>query len=346
MTEPWLCSVPPSEAQKQINFRLLLPRGHEPTMVSLRREGPPFALHPAPDRTVWSQWCGAHTASVCFDIPLGDTYLRCKQYLYDLGPLSTLDHAALYDQSAQTMTAHHLPEGGIGWVGVDYAGAPAVTWLQHGTNVELRSLSGPFDTDTVLRLAGGFRPIDSAEMQPFSARSYWARHDRYDLHLPRGLYRPPSSLWRLRWPWIAASHKWSDGAEPRLIAAVGADWQCDGTCTIGGDPDEIISRFIRTNTGRAVLWLRRFRPCPETIFDPQGKLPPLDSHSGFTAFEITQSTASGLTCLTASRDAGIGPHDTLFWRDGWGYLVQQSSHATGSLAAHLALVGRITTALA
>ncbi|MDJ0630737.1 MAG: hypothetical protein QNJ44_20945 [Rhodobacter sp.] len=345
----WLIRCAPERAQAQVNFRLLEPKDLLPEQLSLRREGPPISRHPAPQYTRWSNWCGAHTSSVSFEIPLGDMRLRCKQYLYDLGPLSTLDCAALYDQSADSMAVNPLSTGGVAWVGVDYAGLPAVTWLQHGTNVELRCLSGRFDLDRVLDLADGFASLDVAAQLPFSKRSYWARHDRYDIHLARGIYHPPSSLWRFRWPWLAVDHHWSDDADvicAGLSSAVGSSWQFDGTCCFGVPPAETITRFIAADSGCAVLWVRQFRAHEASIPDPHGGIPTLDRHSGFSAFEITQTYEQNLRLITASRSRRVGPHDTVAWKGSWGYLVQQSSYAAGDLQTHLQLARRITRVLA
>ena len=275
--------------------------------------------------------------------------LRCKQYLYDLGPLSTLDCAALYDQSADSMTFYPLSNGGVAWAGIDYAGLPAVTWLQQGTNVELRCISGQFDLDQVLRLADGFDVFDREAQRPFSERSYWARQNRYDLHLARGVYRPPSSLWRFRWPWLATDHHWSDDADlicAGLSSAVGSNWEFDGTCCFDVPPAETITRFILDDSGCAVLWVRQFHAHDASIPDPQGGRPALDLHSGFNAFEITETSEQGLRLFTASRSREVGPHDTVMWKGSWGYLVQQSSYAAGDLQTHLRLVRRITRALA
>jgi hypothetical protein len=60
--------------------------------------------------------------------------------------------------------------------------------------------------------------VADGQLAPLAERSYWARHPRYDRFLCRlPGYRPPSGLWRWRWPWLAVDHRWQT-ALPALLA--------------------------------------------------------------------------------------------------------------------------------
>ena len=351
------------EAAAAVNFRLLRPTlegvRYDPAALSVRVEGPPYALHPDPAGTVWSRWAGLHGWSAASRLETPHGALRCKQFLYDLGPLPTLDHAALYDHRPELMRVHALDAERVAWTGYDYADRPALTMLAWGTSLELRELDGgdrSHPDSFLLDLARSFRPVRDEPLPPLAARSYWSRYPRYDLHLCRlRSYRPPSSLWRWRWPWLARGHRWQTGLPVTSLpglARQGSEvfapaWRFDSACVIGEpagpDPCEV-QLFFQPASGRghAQLWLRWFRRAASPLREPgPGEWPDLDSHSGFRGFHRTRWTAGGgARGFLASRTLAHGPHDALWWQGEHGYVLQVSAAVRHDLRAALELVGR------
>ncbi|HVE13638.1 MAG TPA: hypothetical protein VNI01_09610, partial [Elusimicrobiota bacterium] len=277
------------------------------------------------------------------------------QYLYDLGPLSALDHAALYDHSAWRMRVLPLGAGRLLWLGIDYARRPAASFLAWGTCVELRAARGDFSDRELLSLAKGMRPaarsLAEAE-RPFALRSYWARHPRPDLNLPVGPYRPPSSLWRLRWPWARAAHRVSarpagDREWLRAVRALAPAWRFDGQFAFGPArrPLELQAVF-RPARGPAHqrLWLRRLDAARSPLARPAAdRLPALESYSGFSSFPVAAAAPAAGTPVVyaASVSRELGPHDVLWWEGKSAWLLQASSRGNFGLAAALGLASKI-----
>jgi hypothetical protein len=353
-------------AAAAVNFRLLRPAlaglTYDPAALTVRLEGPPYALHPDPGATIWSHWAGLHNSSVHFHLGTPYGTLRCKQFLYDLGPLSTLDHAALYDHRQDQMRLHPLDAERVAWTGYDYQDRRALSLLAWGTNLELRELDGEHTEEYLVEVARSLQPVPEGQLAPLAERSYWARHPRYDRHMCRlAGYRPPSGLWRWRWPWLAVDHRWQT-ALPALplpgLAAQGGEvfapaWTFDSACVFG-DPDrpgEVQLFFQPANgLGHAQLWLRAFWRDRQPLAEPEGDgWPELESHSGFRAFVRTRlATPSGQRIHVASRTLDHGPHDALWWQGDHGYLLQITAavrHDLGQVVALLAgLLGEAVAA--
>lgn len=352
-----------SAAAAAVNFRLLRPTlaglFYDPLDLEVRVEGPPYALHPDPESTVWSDWAGLHNASVRFPLATPHGRLRCKQFLYDLGPLSALDHAALYDHRQEQMRVHALDGERVAWTGFDYEDRPALTLLAWGTSLELRELDGnpsrlKAPEGFLLDLARSFQPVDpDTPLAPFAERSYWSRHPRYDRHMCRlRTYRPPSSLWRWRWPWLAADHRWQTalpavalpGFERHGAGMFAPAWRFDSACVFGeaAKPGEVQLLFQPSSgLGHAQLWLRQFQRAASPIPEPgAGEWPALDTYSGFRGFHLTRwESGGGLRGFLASRTLEHGPHDALWWQGGHGCLLQVSAAVRHDLRSFLDVLG-------
>ncbi|MBI3299086.1 MAG: hypothetical protein HYZ75_13035 [Elusimicrobia bacterium] len=320
-----------------VNFAVLLPgkppRGCKAELehASLRRETAPAA---AP-----TGWHRAGTCSYVFHVRGRGRSLRCKQFLYDLGPLSALDSAALFDHYAWTITPRPLGGGRLCWLGTDYAKKRAASFYAWGTNVEWRVLEGSFSDDELVALCRGMKPL-GVETRPFAALTYWSRHPRYDLNMCAGAYRPPSSLWKLRWPWAAKAHIWSTRPpSARVRSALAPRWRFDSSCRFPGAESQYLF-FPSAGTRHQQLWLREFpaKTCPLKE-PPPARLPALDSFSGFNAFPIT--VAEG-PLYAASLRLDTGPHDAVWWRGGKTYLLQQSSGTSAGIKSFLEQAQRLS----
>ena len=330
-------------ADEKVNFRLLRPTlGHvsyDSRDLQVRLEGPPIRLHPNPEHTVWSDWAGLHNCSAVFNLKTEFGRLRCKQYLYDLGPLSALDHAALFDNRPECIRAHRLDDKRIAWTGYDYRNKRTLSMLAWGTNLELREIEGHHTARFLVELAGSFEPVGPHKPEPFADRSYWSRYPRYDIHMCRDRnYRPPSSLWLWRWPWIEADHQWQSGLPEVQLTGLqlngknvfSPEWRFDSACRFGtaDAPAEVQLLFEPSgSTGHARLWLRQFPRASSPIAEPAPlHWPPLDSFSGYQGFTISTLTSeSGLPIYAASHRLKYGPHDAVWWQGNHGYLLQISA---------------------
>lgn len=344
------------EADARVNFRLLRPSlggvSYDKLRLRVRLEGAPFRLHPIPESTVWSEWAGLHNCSVTFEMKTGSGRLRCKQYLYDLGPLSALDHAALFDHRPECMRAHRLDETRVAWTGYDYRKARALSMLAWGTSLELREVEGEHTREQLVEFARSFEPVGPPKRGSFADRTYWSRYPGYEVNMCRGEgYRPPSSLWSWRWPWAKAAHRWSNELPEIPLAGLRLkgrkvfvpEWHFDGACTFGDAPafKEVQLWFEPSSgTGHARLWLRQFPRVDGPFDEPaSGCWPPLDSFSGYRKFSRQAlSSESGLQIYVASHHPEYGPHDAVFWLGDHGYLLQLSAaikHDTEDLTRSL-----------
>ena len=333
-------------AQEEVNFAVLLP-GVLPSGCraelergSLRREGPPGAAGKG--------WYRAGTCSFVFHIAGAARRLRCKQYLYDLGPLSALDHAALYDHYAWRLRAAPLDADRLAWLGTDYARMKAASFLGWGTSVELRVRAGRFSDAELLALCRGMRPAPGGRRllgKPFAELSYWSRHPRHDLNMCSSGYRPPSSLWRLRWPWAAKPHRWSTEAPFRRgrfrLAALRGSWRFDSACRFPGAETQAL--FYPADGNRHhTLWVREFPAAACPLRQPaESRLPEMDRYSGLGAFPVTVLSRQERRVFIASVRKEHGPHDAVWWEDRRMFLVQQSSRVGGGVAAFAGMLGRL-----
>lgn len=336
-------------AARSVNFRLLRPTlegiRYNANALQVRLEGPPYSKHPDPASTVWSHWAGLHNASVCLTLDTRFGQLRSKQYLYDIGPLSTLDHAALYDHRPECMRVHELDELRLAWTGFDYQKKRALTMLAWGTNIELREIAGEHPISYLIELARSLEPVIEREQQPMARRSYWSRYPRYDLNMCRlPGYCPPSSLWRWRWPWLSVDHRWQTEMPDMPVPGVrklgrevcAPDWKFDSACVFGAPsaPGEVQVLFHPSSElGHACLWLRQFPRDNAPLSEPAfGEWPQIESHSGFSRFSLTNAVSSNLQRVyVASKTVRYGPHDALWWQERHGYLLQLSAGVKHSL---------------
>lgn len=355
-----LVSMGETEASKTVNFVLLHPTSraisYDPGKLTVKLEQPPFALHSDPNRAVWSDWSGMHAYSTVANFQTTFGILRCKQYLYDLGPLSALDHAALFDCKPQLIRAHQLDSQRIAWTGFDYRHRRALSMLAWGTNIELRELRGTHSPGFMVELAKSFKPVMNRPLGPFANRSYWSKYPRYDLHLCRDLYhyRPPSSLWLWRWPWLAVNHQWATTVTCTNLRtfcqnasdALAPDWRFDSACLFGEpqNPAELQLLFEPACAlGHSRLWFRRFPQYLGAIPRPNtGEWPQLDNFSGFQPFKrLRLSTRTRIQVYVASHRVEFGPHDALWWDGEYGYLLQVSSAAPHSIRNFLDTLRKI-----
>ena len=346
-----------ANAQSSVNFAVLLPRElpgdcrADLDGGSLRREGPPADA-------AAGNWHRAGTSSFVFRIRGAARALRVKEFLYDLGPLSALDHAALYDHDAWRLTALDMGDGRLCWLGTDYEAKRAACFLGWGTNAELRVEEGAFSDEELLSIARSMSPPAAAkalENKPFAELTYWSRHPRYDLNMCASDYRPPSSLWKLRWPWAQAEHSWSTDlpsfALPAGKSGVGAisdEWRFDSACRFGAAENPVESQalfFPAAGPRHRLFWLREFPEALCPLAKPrETRLPEMDRFSGLAAFGLTVASAAGappVRVFVASVSKDFGPHDAVWWEGGRMFLAQASSRANGGVDDFLRTVSRL-----
>jgi len=226
--------------------------------------------------------------------------------------------------------------------------------LAWGTNVEVRDLDGNHGEDLLLDLARSFGPLGYPKPEPFALRSYWSRYPRYDVHLCRHHYRPPSSFWRWRWPWTAAGHKWQtdlphlhlsglESAGERVFAPA---WRFDGACIFENSNGSVEIQLLFdpfSGSGHSRLWVRKFRITQPPIPRPKGnEWPPLDSYSGYRGFSRSLLLSeSGIRFFVASHGRKWGPHDALWWQGDSGYLLQVSAAVNHDIASVIQLLQRL-----
>lgn len=344
--------VSDSAAAELTNFTLLRPDHpdvfYDRAAISIRHElGPGVAaLHLSE-----SSWSAMHSLSAHYVLRTELGAVRVKQYLFDWGPLSSIDHAALYDHRPADMRVHCIDETRVAWSGWDYERHRAVTMLGWGTNVELRDLSGDEPTELLLDVAASFRPVSEDEsLASMASRSYWSRWPRYDLNMISAPgYRIPSSLWHWRWPWLEQSHEWVPGmADPaaggttRIVAeAFAPSWEVDSTCVFGdvSSPSEIQVLFRPTSRrGNTQLWFRQFAADRGGIRRPQGSEWPLTERLGGPRPQHTRLVLdSGIEAFCISETIAFGPHDLVWWEGDYGYLMQVSAAADHDRASAIEL---------
>ncbi|WP_428266351.1 hypothetical protein [Haliangium sp.] len=343
MTQVSVRRMSEERAAQAVNFRLIRPTGsdtsYDPEAIEVRLEAAPGEGDGFDARAAPANWSAPCHASARYQLTTERGRLRVKQYLYDWGPLSALDHAALYDHRPEDMRIWPMDRERVAWTGWDYSQHRALSMLAWGTSVEVRELSGDHPDERLVDLARSFEPVSESEPAPMAERSYWSRWPRYDANMIRVPgYRLPSSLWLWRWPWLAADHTWST-AMPSLelpgLRERGSDvfapaWRFDSACGFGEarDPGEVQLLFRpASGLGHAQLWLRRFSRQAGSIREPApGEWPLLDSLGGHRPVHPTRLAGSlGLRAFAASRTMDNGPHDIVWWRGRYGYLLQISA---------------------
>lgn len=346
-------------AEKEVNFRLLRPtlRGisYDPQSVGVRIEAAPGEVPAQEPEGPSAGWSALHSWSVRYELRTGWGRLRVKQFLYDWGPCSTLDHAALCDYRPECLEVWPLDDVRVAWTGYDYAGSRALSMLAWGTNLELRELAGEHSEPYLLELARSFQPVSDRQTPPMAERSYWSRWPRYDRNMVRRPgYRLPSSLWLWRWPWQPVEHRWIrgmvdldlPGSRARHGQVFSPDWVFDSACIFGDPSDAAEIQLLfqpRSKLGHAQLWLRRFARYAGSIREPAAGEWPLLDPSGYPQ-SIRRSRldgSGGSRAFAASRTGGHGPHDLVWWRARHGFLLQISAAAGHDLGHATDLLSRL-----
>lgn len=339
--------VSPTLAQEKVNFVILLPNAEEVTLHNfiLREEDVPYNEQPSHYQfKKWSAWCSAHFSSYSYFIKYKNALLRCKQFLYDFGPLSTLDHAALYDHWVWEMKPHVVNEENICWIGYDYSKSKTLSFLSHGTNIELRVLDGNLRDEEFLELCKLFSPLSSSNeilKKNFFELSYWSRYSNCieNACINRNKYKPPSSLWNIRWP----MHDILRGSKPdcheKYLNYLNLDFIVDSQI-IYGDKEQIaetqLVMFPKNGRKNQIAWFRVFNKDLFPIKKPAlSRLPNMNSYSGYSSFNLTvltpKSDKISSNIYIASVNNSYGPHDALWWDNENAYLLQISAGINTSI---------------
>lgn len=339
--------ITPSLAQEKVNFVILIPNSDEAALSNfiLREEDIPYNEQPSHYQfKKWSTWCSAHFSSYSFFIKYKDALLRCKQFLYDFGPLSTLDHAALYDHWIWEMKPYVVNEENICWIGYDYSKSKTLSFFSYGTNIELRLLEGSLTDDEFIELYKYFSPIASSKdilNKNFFELSYWSRYRNCleNACINRNEYKPPSSLWNLRWPMHNILNAGNPEKYLNYLNSLNLDFIPDSQI-IYGDKDQIAeTQFVLFPTNgkkNQIAWFRVFNKDLFPIKKPAlSRLPNMNSYSGYSNFNLTvlnpKSSEITSNIYITSVNNHYGPHDALWWDNENAYLLQLSASANNSI---------------
>lgn len=338
--------ISPIQAQEKVNFVILVPNTDEVTLDNfiLREEDAPYNEQPSRYQfQKWSSWCSAHFSSYYFFVRYKGTLLRCKQFLYDFGPLSNLDHAALYDHWVWEMRPHVLDQENVCWIGYDYSKSKTLTFLSYGTNIELRLLEGNLHDEDLLELCKFFSPISlSTEIlkKNFFELSYWSRYSNcMENACINSEYKPPSSIWNLRWPMCNILKGSKPDHTLKCLNHLNLNFSPDSEI-IYGDKDKIeeiqLVMFPPNGKKNQIAWFRIFNKSTFPIKKPAlSRLPAMNSFSGYSNFNLTvlnqKSNMISSNIYIASFNDCYGPHDALWWDDENAYLLQLSSSANNSI---------------
>lgn len=339
--------ISPTQAQEQVNFVILIPNSEEVTLYNfiLRKEDVPYNEQPSHYQfKKWSAWCSAHFSSYYFYVKYKNALLRCKQFLYDFGPLSTLDHAALYDHWVWEIKPHVMNQENICWIGYDYSKSKTLSFLSYGTNIELRLLEGNLKDEEFLELCKLFSPLPTSNevlKKNFFELSYWSRYSNCmdNACINRDEYKPPSSIWNLRWPMHNILKGSKPGSHIEYLNFLNLDFIPDSQI-IYGDREQIgeIQLVMFPNDGKKnqIAWFRVFNKDSFPIKKPAlSRLPNMNSFSGYSSFNLTvltpKSDMISSNIYITSVNKGYGPHDALWWDNENAYLLQMSAGAITSI---------------
>ncbi len=339
--------IRPAQAQEKVNFVILIPNSDEVELSNfiLREEDIPYNEQPGHYQfKKWSSWCSAHFSSYYYHIKYKNALLRCKQFLYDFGPLSTLDHAALYDHWVWKMKPHVLNQENVCWIGYDYSKSKTISFLSYGTNIELRLIEGSLRDEEFVELCKFFSPLSSSTeilKKSFFELSYWSRYRNCleNACINRNEYKPPSSIWNLRWPLHNILKDIKAELNIKYINQLNLDFNLDSQI-IYGDGNQIeevqLVLFPKNGKKNQIAWFRVFNKASFPIKKPSlSRLPNMNSFSGYSNFNLTVlNPKSGLissNIYIASFNNSYGPHDALWWDDENAYLLQISSSANNSI---------------
>lgn len=339
--------ISPIQAQKQVNFVILIPNTDEVTLEHfvLRKEDLPYNEQPSHYQfKKWSAWCSAHFSSYYFHVKYKNALLRCKQFLYDFGPLSTLDHAALYDHWVWEMKPYVVNQENICWIGFDYSKSKTLSFLSYGTNIELRLLEGYLKDEEFLELYKFFSPLPSSNevlKRNFFELSYWSRYSNCmeNACINRNKYKPPSSIWNLRWPMHNILKGGKSDHYIEYLNFLTLDFIPDSQITYGNKNqiEEIqLVMFPKDGKKNQIAWFRVFNKDSFTVKKPAlSRLPNMNSFSGYSSFNLTvlapKTDMISSNIYIASVNNSYGPHDALWWDNENAYLLQISAGANTSI---------------
>ncbi|STX50143.1 Uncharacterised protein [Legionella busanensis] len=345
-----LHEILPLKAQEKVNFIILVPNTNEVTLSNfiLRQEDAPYNEQPSRYQfKKWSIWCSAHFCSYYFFIKYKDTLLRCKQFLYDFGPLSTLDHAALYDHWVWEMKPYVLDKERVCWLGYDYSKSKTLSFYSYGTNIELRLLKGDLQDREFLELCKLFTPVSLTNeilKKNFFELSYWSRYSNCleNACINRNEYRPPSSIWNIRWP----MHNILKGSKSEInlsylnhLNYFNLDFVVDSQIIYGNESQIEETQFImfpKNGKRNQIAWFRIFNKDSLPIKKPaSSRLPNMNTFSGYSNFNLTvlypKSNMISSNIYIASFNSDYGPHDALWWDEENAYLLQISTGVNNSI---------------
>lgn len=339
--------ISPTQAQEKVNFVILIPNTDEVTLYNFifRKEDVPYNEQPSHYQfKKWSSWCSAHFSSYCFFIKYKNALLRCKQFLYDFGPLSTLDHAALYDHWVWEMKPHVVNQENICWIGYDYSKSKTISFFSCGTNIELRLLEGSLNDEEFLELCNYFSPLPTSNeilKKNFFELSYWSRYSNCieNACINRNEYKPPSSIWNLRWPMHNILNSGKPNSHIEYLNFLNLDFIPDSQI-IYGDREQIeeiqLTMFPKDGKKNQIAWFRVFNKDSFPIKKPaRSRLPNMNIFSGFSGFNLTVLTSKSdmisSNIYVASVNNSYGPHDALWWDNENAYLLQISAGVNTSI---------------
>ncbi len=328
--------------EQNANFVTLLPK-HLPIDCELRTDQSKFrpellpkSISDHPQGDCWSNWSGFHPCSWSFEIVGKNRSIRCKQFLYDLGPLSSFDHAALYDHKPEVMKYFDVDGDRVAWLGIDYAQKITLSAVAWGTNIEFRVTQGNFTEEELIGIFKSTQPTDHHRhdilTKPFSQLSYWSRYPRYDLHMCSMSYRPPSSFWKIRWPWAPTDHqwKWDDTKQNVVLEIGGKTWNYNSSCLFSNG-DQLFEKqllfFPKNQNRHQQLWFRKFSVLTSPLKKPSlDKTPDMEIFSGKTSFGVENLPHPTVgRYYIAYENKKIGPYDALWWYKDHMYLIHISA---------------------
>lgn len=337
----------PTQAQEKVNFVILIPHTDEVTLYNfiLREEDVPYNEQPSHYQfKKWSAWCSAHFSSYYYFVKYKNALLRCKQFLYDFGPLSTLDHAALYDHWVWEMKPHILDQENICWIGYDYSQSKTLSFLSYGTNIELRLIEGDLKDEEFLDLCKLFSPLSSSNeilKMNFFELSYWSRYSNCleNACINRKEYKPPSSLWNLRWPMHNVLRSGKSDFDSFYLNHLNLEFILDSQIIYGNEDQIEETQFVmfpKNGKKKQIAWFRIFNKALFPIKQPApSRLPSMNSYSGYGNFNLTVLNLNGgmvsSNIYIASVNNCYGPHDALWWDNENAYLLQISAGANNSI---------------
>lgn len=195
-----------------------------------------------------------------------------------------------------------------------------------------------------LELCKFFSPLPSSTevlKKNFFELSYWSRYSNCieNACINRNEYKPPSSLWNIRWP----MHDILRGSKPdcheKYLNHINLDFIADSQIIYGNKNqiDEIqFVMFPKNGNKNQIVWFRVFNKDSFPIKKPAlSRLPNINSFSGYSSFNLTvlnpKSDMISSNIYIVSVNNSYGPHDALWWDKENAYLLQISAGVNTSI---------------